>query len=202
MVCDAGTERRQGAGKGEVIMVILIAGVLLWWAAHLFKRVAPGPRGRLGNAGKGVVAVGVVASVVLMVIGYRAAEYAPLWVLPPFMVHVNNLLMVFAFYLYAASGLKTAITQRIRHPQLTAVKIWAVAHLLVNGDVASVVLFGGILAWAVVSVIVINRAVPDWTAPKQGPASNEAKAVVGTLVVTGVVMGIHYWLGVQPWGGA
>jgi uncharacterized membrane protein len=186
--------------KGSEAMVLLIAGLLLWYAAHLFKRVAPGKRAAMGDAGKGIVALAVVASVVLMVIGYRGAEYVPVWSLPPFMVHINNLLMIFAFYLYAASGMKTAITQRMRHPQLTAVKIWAVAHLLVNGDVASIVLFGGILAWAVISVIVINRAEPEWTPPQQGPASNEVKAVVGTLVVVGVVMGIHNWLGVQPWG--
>jgi uncharacterized membrane protein len=181
-------------------MVILVAGLLLWWAAHLFKRVAPGPRGRMGDAGKGVVALGVVASVVLMVLGYRAAEVVPLWSLPPFVVHINNLLMVFAFYLYAASGMKTAITRVIRHPQLTAVKLWAVAHLLVNGDVASVVLFGGILAWAVVSVIVINRAQPVWERPAPVAASREVMAIVGTVVVVGVVMGLHNWLGVQPWG--
>jgi len=181
-------------------MVILIAGVVLWWASHLFKRMAPGPRGRLGDAGKGVVALGVVASVVLMVVGYRAADYVPLWSLPPFVVHINNLLMIFAFYLYAASGMKTAITRVIRHPQLTAVKIWALAHLLVKGDVASVVLFGGILAWAVVSVIVINRAVPMWDKNPPAPVSREVMAVVGTLVVVGLVMGIHNWLGVRPWG--
>ena len=52
----------------------------------------------------------------------------------------------------------------MRHPQLTAVKIWAVAHLLVNGDLASLVLFGGLLAWAVVEVIVINRS-EVWVRP-------------------------------------
>jgi uncharacterized membrane protein len=181
-------------------MAILIAGVVLWWAAHLFKRVAPLRRAAMGMAGQGVVAVVVLVSVVLMVVGYRAAEVVPLWQLPPFVVHINNLLMVLAFYLYAASGMKTWLAARMRHPQLTAVMIWAVAHLLVNGDVASVVLFGGILVWAVVSVVVINRAVPTWTPPVQAPAAREVMALVGTVVVVGVVMGIHNWLGVQPWG--
>ena len=181
-------------------MGMLIAGVVLWWVAHLFKRVAPGRRAALGAAGQGVVALALLASVVLMVVGYRAADYTPLWSLPPFVVHVNNLLMVFAFYLYAASGMKTAITRVIRHPQLTAVKIWAVAHLLVNGDVASVVLFGGLLAWAVVSVIVINRAQRVWERPAPVPASREVMALVGTVVVVAVVMVIHNWLGVRPWG--
>jgi uncharacterized membrane protein len=181
-------------------MFILIAGVALWWAAHLFKRVAPGPRGRMGDAGKGAVALAVVASVVLMVLGYRAADYVPLWQLPPYAVHINNLLMLFAFYLYAVSGMKTWLATKLRHPQLTAVMLWAVAHLLVNGDVASVVLFGGLLVWAVVSMTVINRSVPIWTPPVQAPASREVMAIVGAVVVMGVVMGIHNWLGVQPWG--
>ncbi|MES2665919.1 MAG: NnrU family protein [Pseudomonadota bacterium] len=180
-------------------MGMLIAGMLLWWGAHLFKRLAPGPRAALGAKGMGLVAVLVVLSVVLMVLGYRGADFVPLWSPPAFLVHLNNLLMVFAFYLYAASGAKTRITRIIRHPQLTAVKVWAVAHLLVNGDVASIILFGGMLAWAVVSVIVINRAGPAWVKPPVAPLRKEMTAVVATLVVVGLVMAIHNWLGVQPW---
>ena len=181
-------------------MTLLIAGLVLWWGAHVFKRVAPQRRAAMGEAGKGVMAVLIVLSVVLMVIGYRGAAVIDLWFPPAFLVHLNNLLMILAFYLYAASGMKTAITRSIRHPQLTAVKTWAVAHLLVNGDLASVVLFGGLLAWAVVEVILINRAQPDWTRPSQVPARKEIMAVVGAVVVSGIVMLIHNWLGVQPWG--
>ena len=96
--------------------------------------------------------------------------------------------------------MKTRITRAIRHPQLTAVKTWAVAHLLVNGDLASVVLFGGILAWAVVEVILINRAEPRGPLPELAPIGKEIGAVVGALVVTGAIMLVHIWLGVQPWG--
>ena len=181
-------------------MTLLILGVALWWAAHLFKRLAPGPRARMGNAGRGVAAVLILLSVVLMVVGYRGAETVQLWHPPAFLTHVNNLLMVFAFYLYAADGLKTAVTRKIRHPQLTAFKTWTVAHLLVNGDLASVILFGGLLAWAVVSGIGLNRAQGDWTPPAARPAANEIKALVGALVVTVIVMLIHNWLGVQAWG--
>ena len=65
--------------------------------------------------------------------------------------------MLLAFYLMAASSLKVKVTSVVRHPQLTAIKAWSVGHLLVNGDAPSLVLFGGLLAWAVVSVILINR---------------------------------------------
>lgn len=181
-------------------MTLLIAGVALWWVAHLFKRLAPGLRGRLGEAGKGLVALGLVASIVLMVWGYRSAAQIDLWYPPAYLTHLNNLLMILAVYLFAASGLKTRITRVIRHPQLTAVKLWATAHLLVNGDVAALVLFGGLLAWAVVSVIVLNRAQRAWTPPPPAPAATEAKAIFGTVVVLGVIMAVHNWLGVQPWG--
>ena len=189
-------------------MTLIILGLALWWGAHLFKRLAPARRAAMGEGGKGLVTVLVLASVVLMVIGYRGSDWlgidgaaqVDLWYPPAFLTHVNNLLMLFAVYLYAASGMKTRITRVIRHPQLTAVKTWAVAHLLVNGDLASVVLFGGLLAWAVVSVILINKAEPRPPQPQPAPVAREFAALGATVVVTGVIMLVHNWLGVQPWG--
>jgi uncharacterized membrane protein len=181
-------------------MTLIILGLILWWGAHLFKRLAPGPRARLGDPGKGLVALALLASVVLMVMGYRGNTAPDLWYPPAFLTHVNNLLMLLAVYLYAASGMKTRITRVIRHPQLTGFKTWAVAHLLVNGDLASVILFGGLLAWAVVAVIQINRAEPVWTRPEPAPVGKEAGAVLGAVVVTGVIGLVHNWLGVWPFG--
>ncbi len=179
-------------------MTLIVLGVALWWAAHLFKRLAPGPRARLGDPGKGLVAVALVASVVLMVVGYRGVEHIDLWYPPQWLVHVNNLLMLLAFFLYARRmGRKAGVIAGMRHPQLTGFKTWAVAHLLVNGDLASVILFGGLLAWAVVTVILINRAQPTW-GPREVKPGGNVKAVIGAVVVTGVVMAIHNWLGVQP----
>ncbi|MBF9028991.1 hypothetical protein HKCCE3408_01165 [Rhodobacterales bacterium HKCCE3408] len=180
--------------------ILLILGLALWSGAHLFKRVAPARRAAMGDKAKGLVALALLVSVVLMTIGYRNADGAFFWGRHPATVGINNLLMLLAFYLFAASGMKTAITRRIRHPQLTAVKIWAVAHILVNGDMPSFVLFGGLLAWAVVEVIVINRSVPAPAPNPPASAGKEIGAVVGAIVVMIVVMLIHYWLGVQPWG--
>jgi uncharacterized membrane protein len=181
-------------------MTLIILGLLLWWGAHLFKRLAPARRAALGDAGKGLVTVAVLAGVVLMVIGYRGNTAPDLWYPPAFLTHVNNLLMLLAVYLYAASGMKTRITRVIRHPQLTAVKAWAVAHLLVNGDAASVILFGCLLAWAVVEVILINRAEPRPALNPPAPMGREIGAVVGAVVVTGVIGWVHNWLGVWPYG--
>ena len=180
--------------------IFLIAGLLLWSGAHFWKRIAPASRARVGDKGKAIVAVLSVVAIVLMVIGYRGAEGPVWWGRSSALVGINNLLMVFAFYLYAASGAKTAITRRIKNPQLTAVKVFALAHLLVNGDLASFVLFGGLLAWAVGEVILLKRAGVPWSPPHPVPVKKEITAIIATVIVTAVVMGIHYWLGVTPWG--
>jgi len=180
--------------------LILIAGVVMWSGAHLFKRLAPARRAAMGEAGRGPVSLALLASVVLMVVGWRWADPVWLWSPPPFLRHLNNLLVFLAFYLFAASGMKTAITRVVRHPQLTGFKTWAVAHLLVVPTLAGVILFGGLLAWAVVSVILINRATPRPAPNPPAPLGKEIGALVGALVATAVVGWIHGWLGPWPFG--
>lgn len=180
--------------------IVLILGVALWAGAHLFKRLAPARRAAMGDSGKGVVALALLASIVLMVLGYRWADPVALWYPPAFLRHLNNALMLLAVYLFVASILKTRITRVIRHPQLTAVKTWAVAHLLVNGTLAGIILFGGLLAWAVVAVILINRAQRDWQRPQPASILAEGSAVVAALVGVWVIGTIHIWLGAWPYG--
>ena len=184
-------------------MGLLIAGVILWVAAHLFKRLAPGPRAQLGQKGKAVVAVALVASVVLMVYGYRHAEGAFFWGRSAPLVGINNLLMLVAFYIYAVGGPKGPrvwIGTKLRHPQLIGFSIWAFAHLLVNGDVPSFVLFGGLLIWAQVEILLINAQEGPWTPPPRAAPKKEVIYIVAAIVVVVVIMLIHNWLGVQPWG--
>lgn len=184
-------------------MAVLIAGVLLWVLAHLFKRLAPGPRAKLGDAGKGVVAVALVASVVMMVYGYRHADGAFFWGRSAPLVGINNLLMVVAFYIYAVGGPKGPrvwIGTKLRHPQLTGFSIWAFAHLLVNGDVPSIILFGGLLVWAQVEILLINAQDGPWTPPPRAALIKEVIYIVAAVVVVVVIMLIHNWFGVQPWG--
>ena len=181
--------------------LILILGLAVWYAAHFFKRAAPAARARLGeDRGKGLVAIVLLVSVVLMVIGYRMAQGPVWWGRSPALVGSNNILMVAAFYLFAASGAKVAITRRIRHPQLTGFSIWAASHLLVNGDLESLVLFGGLLIWAIAEIIVINRAVPDWSPPDPVPARKEVTTIIAALVVFGLVALLHGWIGPWPFG--
>ncbi len=181
-------------------MLLLIAGLALWMGAHFFKRLAPEQRAAMGDKARAPVALSILAGLVLMVIGYRMAEGAFFWGRHPATVGINNLLMLFSVYLFAVSGAKTALARKIRHPQLIAVKTWAVAHLLVNGDVASLILFGGLLAWAVIEVILINRAQPEWTPPAPASMGKEVMAVAITIGAFGLISAIHYWLGYPVFG--
>ncbi len=182
-------------------MTLLILGLILWVGAHWFKRLLPKQRARMGDAGRGAVAIGVIVALGLIIIGYRGADFIAVWSPPAFLVHVNNLLMLLAFWVYgssAAKGAKAWPAYKTRHPQLLAVKIWAVAHLLVNGDLASILLFGTLLIWAVISVILINRAEPHWTPPAPAGKATYIRLIVISLVIFAIVAAIHVWLGVWP----
>ncbi|RXV67015.1 hypothetical protein C6W92_02185 [Roseovarius sp. A46] len=181
-------------------MVYLILGLILWTAAHLFKRVAPELRAGMGNVGKGLVAVGVLAGLGLMIYGYRQAEFVNIWFPPAWTVHLNNLMMLGAVFLYGMSATKGRLRGALRHPQLTAVKVWAVAHLLVNGDLASLILFGGLLAWAVLEVVVINLS-EAWERPAPGEAKRDIILGVITVVLFFGMTFVHNWLGVWPFPG-
>ncbi|RID92519.1 hypothetical protein D2N39_07715 [Gemmobacter lutimaris] len=180
-------------------MTLLALGLILWIAGHLFKRLAPDARAALGDRGRGLVTLALLAGVVLMVIGYRSTEGAFYWSRSPALVGINNLLMLISVYLFAAAGMKTAIARRLRHPMLTGVLLWSAAHLLVNGDTPSFLLFGGLGLWALAEIVVINRAGP-WVPPAAKPAKFEAMAVVGTLIVYGAIAGLHYALGYPAFG--
>lgn len=183
------------------MMILLILGVLLWSFAHLFKRLAPAARARMGDPGKGAVALALVVSIVLMVIGYRGAEFLPIYTPLPGMGHLNNTLMLVSIFLFGVGGTKGTLYPKLRHPMLTGMILWSVAHLLVNGDVASLVLFGGLGLWAVVSILLINGAGP-WVRPTDGRGlKGDAMNLVGTLVIYGLIAGIHIWLGHNPFLG-
>ncbi|MEM7318504.1 MAG: NnrU family protein, partial [Pseudomonadota bacterium] len=138
--------------------VALICGVGLWWGAHLFGRVLPDQRVAMGDKGRGLVALLIGLSIVIMILGYRAAPFVHVWAPPLALFHINNLLVLIAIWMMSPAGQKGRILNRIRHPMLVGLGIWAIAHLLVNGDAASILLFGGLLIWAGVEVVVINTA--------------------------------------------
>ncbi len=182
-------------------MWLLVVGVLLWSLPHMFKRLAPEARARMGDGARGVVAVSVVASIVLMTLGYKWAEFHRLYDPPLWGGHLNNLLVLIGFYVFGINMAKGALSQKIRHPMLTGVAIWALAHLLVRGDLASVILFGGLALWAVAAMLLINAREPGWApAPPKGGFKRDLVAVPIVLVTYAAVGWIHGWLGPWPFG--
>ncbi len=176
-------------------MAYLILGLALWAGAHLFKRVLPEQRAALGKAGRPVVAVLILAAVALMIAGYRGTEDVYLYALPTWAWYLNNLLMLLALFLMDIGRVRGIVRTKIRHPMLLGVVLWSVAHLLVNGDLAPVILFGGLGLWALLEMAVINRAEGAWEKPAVGALVNDGKVALVAAALYAVIVGILYWLG-------
>lgn len=178
--------------------MLLTLGIALWAVAHLFVRLGAGAREKLiATLGmlpyKGLFSLVIVAALVLIVKGWQAMGPGMLWVPPAGLRHVTMALVPLAVILFFSARLPTDIKQVIRHPQLTGVKLWAVAHLLSNGEARSVLLFGGLLAWAVVEVIVINkRQGPRVKPPRVGTVKTVVSLLIG-LVLSAVLIWAHPW---------
>lgn len=181
-------------------MLLLVLGVLLWAAAHFFKRIAPTIRAEEGDRAKGLIALAIVLAVLMMVFGYRVTESTDYWGRHPATVGINNLLMVVALYLVSPGPKKGALLYRMRHPMLTGFLLWTVAHLLVNGDTTSIILFGGLGIWAVAEMIVINRAEPDWVPPAKGSIAKDAMFLAISVLLLFVIGWVHSWLGYPTFG--
>jgi len=187
-------------------MNLLIAGLALWIIAHFFKRLAPemrkGMDAKMGaGPARGIMSLLILGSIALMVIGYRAAPTEFVYALPSWTRHLNNTLMSFAIIMMGMGSSKGRARTWLRHPMLWGVVLWAVAHLLVNGDVASIVLFGGMAIWALASMLLINAQDGAWDKPEAGPAVGDIKLLIISAVVFAVIAGLHIWLGPNPFTG-
>jgi uncharacterized membrane protein len=182
-------------------MLLLILGVALWAGAHFFKRLAPEARAGLGDAGKGYVAGAIGLSILLMIFGYRMAETGTIyWERHPATVGINNLLILVAIYLMSPAPKLGKLLNGMRHPMLTGFALWAAAHLLVNGDLPSFILFGGLAAWAVASMVVINRAEPEWTPPAPGTLAKDGMFLGASVVLLLAIGWVHGLLGYSAFG--
>ena len=118
--------------------------------------------------------------------------------LPGFMLHLNNLLVLIAIFMLSPAPKRGQVLNNMRHPMLTGFGLWALAHLLVNGDLASIIMFGSFLVWAIVTARIINAAEGDWTPGPAGTIGKDAMFLAGSVVLMGVIGFIHNWLGYWP----
>lgn len=180
-------------------MALLIAGILMFTLAHLFPAVAKPSRDRLaerlgGGPYQGLFALVILGSIVVIVIGWKAAPrelvYAPV-VMPGLL---TSGLMFIASLLFIASVLPTNLRRLIRHPQMTGTLLWSIAHLLTNGDSRSLILFGGLGAWSVLEMLLCSRRDGQWQKPAPVARSRDVIYVIAGAVVFAVFAYSHRWL--------
>jgi uncharacterized membrane protein len=182
-------------------MLLLILGLIIFFALHLIPTMPDLRQGLVTRFGetafKAVFAVASLAGLVLIVVGYHKLQLMPgknvvLWDPPTWTRHLAMLLMIPALILLVASQIPSRIRTAAKHPMLAAIKIWALAHLLANGDLASLLLFGGFLAFAVYDRISVKRRA------YAGRLGNEPGSPVNDLIV--VVLGLALYAIILVWG--
>jgi len=178
-------------------MLPLILGLILFFAIHLVPTSPALRNGLVERFGEPAYKIGFsvlsLAGFVLIVLGYHKLQIMPgknpvLWDPPSWTRHIAFLLMIPAMIFLVAAFVPSRIRTALKHPMLVAIKTWALAHLLVNGDLGSLVLFSAFLAFAVYDRITLKSR-PDAPAPSAPPGPlNDAIVVVGGLVLYAVMM--------------
>ncbi|MGB5211811.1 MAG: NnrU family protein [Gammaproteobacteria bacterium] len=176
-------------------MSILIIGVALWAIVHFFPAIAAGQRAslnqRLGQRYRGLFSLLILASLALIVVGWRSTIPTTVYLPQIWGRHLAYLLVLIAFVLFAAAKTSNNIRRLIRHPQLTAVAVWATGHLFANGDIRSLILFGGLGLWAIAEMVLINRRDGAWQKPSAVPFTKDLATVAIGLVVMVIFMFLH-----------
>lgn len=191
-------------------MALLVLGIVLFLGVHLIRVVAPGFRqsmiAKIGRpAWAGLFSVASILTLILLIYGYGQARLVtmPLYTPPVWMAHIAITLMLIAMICLVASLLPAGrIATKVKHPMVLSVKIWAFAHLLANGDSASVLLFAAFLAWGVVMRISLKRrerAGEPVLRPFVSAKYDIYAIVIGVVVWALIIWRVHEWIiGVSP----
>ncbi len=184
-------------------MSFLVVGVLLFAGVHLVSSGAPDVKvvwlNALGELGyKGSFSLLVLASIALMVYGWRSAEPFEVYMPILYLRQPGIAMMMFAAGLLVVSSRNSRIRQGVRHPQLTAVLIWALTHLAMNGDSRSVVLFSAMAIWSFVEILIISKREGDWVkADIPSVGSEVVTAVIIVVLITTLLYTHIYYTGIQ-----
>ncbi len=188
-------------------MGILLLGLIIFFAVHSLSIVNAPWRdrqaARLGESRwQAIYSLAALIGFGLIVWGYGLARQDPLVLYWPsvWLRHLALLLLVPVFPLLLAAYLPGRIQATVKHPMLAATKLWAVAHLLANGMLADVLLFGAFLVWAVVDRVSLKRRAPQSVPGAPPSKANDLIAVAGGLALyVAFVLWLHVWLiGVSP----
>lgn len=182
-------------------MLPLVIGLTIFLAIHLVPTQSELRRGLIERHGETAYKIGFAAialiGLVLIVLGYaklqlHSGKNVQIWDPPLFMRHITVGLMVPAMILLVAAFVPSRIRTAVKHPMLAAIKIWAFGHLLANGDLGSILLFGSFLAFAVFDRISMKRRA------NTSPAVAEPSGALNDVIV--VVAGLALYVFMLMWG--
>lgn len=180
-------------------MLVFLGGLVMFFGAHLFSALMRGPRQaiitQLGEVPyKGFYAIVSLVGFILIVRGWPEADRTVLYTLPAWTRTISYLLMPVAFIAIVSAYLPAGkIAATLKHPMLVSVKLWALLHLLTNGDVRSVMLFGAFLAYGVIDRIALKKR-GDNGRPA-GPVLWDGVAIaVGIAAYVGVLLWLHPYM--------
>lgn len=185
-------------------MALFLAGITIFCIVHLFKAIAPESREnvvfKLGeNPYKGIFSLLIFGSLVMIVYGWKATIPNAVYTPPLAPGLVPSVLVFVALVLFFASQMNGHIKRTLRHPQMIGTFVWAVSHLLTNGDSRSVILFGTLGVWALLEIILCNRRDGPRKELPDASGKSDLVAVVVGVVVWGIVGHFHLQLfGVAP----
>ena len=181
-------------------LVVMILGLVLFFAAHTLTTQRDLRARFVASMGEGGYKIGYaavsLAGLVLIIWGfahYRATGMWNIWYPPKFLKHLNVALTLPATILVAASYIRGSIYQKVKHPMLSGIKLWAFGHLLANGDLGGIILFGSFLAWAVFDRISLKHRADAGGPPiPVGGATNDLIAVaVGFVAYLALAFAFH-----------
>jgi uncharacterized membrane protein len=189
----------------------MILGLAVFIGAHVFITMRPHRAATIARLGewpyKGLIALGSLVGIILIGYGfgwYRAAGMINVWSPPAFTRHITVLLMWPAIICVVAAYIRGDIARTLKHPMLVGVKLWAVAHLISNGDLGSIILFGSILGWAVFDRITLKRRADQGalSIPVGGRRNDIIAVVVGTILYLALGFLFHPYVIGRPVFGA
>jgi uncharacterized membrane protein len=189
---------------------ILVLGLVIFIAAHVFVTCRGARANLIARIGlmpyRGLFSLVAIVALVLIVWGfghYLHDEFRPVWTPPIWMRHVTVALVWPAIILMTAAYIRGDIYRKLKHPFLAGVKLWALAHLLSNGDLGGIILFGSILAWAVYDRISLKRRTDAGAPviPVGGRRNDVIAVIVGTLIYLALGFLFHpLFIGIPVFG--
>lgn len=170
-------------------MALLLAGITIWCMVHLFPAIAPASRDNLifklgENAYKGIFSLLILAALVMIVFGWKSSVPANVYVPPLSPGALPSVLVFVALVLFFSSRFNGYLKRVLRHPQMAGTLLWATVHLLTNGDMRSLALFGSFAVWSVLEIILCNR--------RDGPRQ-DLPAASGKFDLIAIIIGGLAW---------